>query len=50
MGVDGRPISGSKCRTNGAKNAGSSSSVSTQASSSGSRSTSSGSNDSHRDG
>ena len=49
IGVDGRPIRGSKNGSNGPKNTGSSSSASTRASSSGSRSTSGGSTASHSD-
>jgi hypothetical protein len=50
IGVEGRPIRGSKNGTNGVKNAGSSNSASMRASSSGSRCNSSGRTDSHNDG
>ena len=50
IGVDGRPIRGSKYDTNGAKNAGSSNSASTRSSSAGSRSNSCGSIDSNNAG
>jgi hypothetical protein len=50
IGVDGRPIRGSKNATNGVKNAGSSNNASTRDNSSGSRCNSSGRTDSHNDG